>query len=192
MADMGYSYQPGGYGGQQQNGSQNGQSVSPQEALRVLSFRVPKRPQGAFTPGSLLPGAQAGGGMDASALNAIVGQLMQMMKPAGTMSQPSSPVSDGRPSGQSSVNFTPAGGAGSVVPQMPQTRGYQAPTFTPGGGDGESATDLFGNDIGRDAGGGSRQDVGAANNLSNTFSGWLDRERGQNGRGFDLSGLTRG
>lgn len=200
MADMGFSYQPGGDGGMQRPNGPGGQSVSPQEALRVLSFRVPKRPN-TFAPGSLLPGAPSGGGMDAGALSAIVGQLMKLMQPGGGGSADTFSAGLGRENamngrgGFQNMTFKPTGGAGSVVPQM-SPRPYQAPTFTPGSGEGKGVQDLFGNDVAQESGGGMKQDVGSVDagppDISNTFHNWLGGERDMNGRGFDLSGLMRG
>lgn len=179
---VGYDYQPRGTMRADQSG-QTGR-LTPQEAIRILSFRVPKRAPQAFTP--LVPQGsgqvQAGG----SALNTILRALMTSMDPQGGMDGPAESVVQQREMqpAASRLTFTPTGGAGSVVaPPTPST--YRAPTITPGDdGTGRGVRNLFGDLVTDDPTEGTKTTADDTQSLG-SFAGWLSRERDMNGRGAE-------
>lgn len=74
----GYSYQPGAQAMPQQGGSPR--ALSPQEAVRILSLRLPKHPQNSPVPAALLNSAGGGGSPD---LTALLRALMQARSDGG-------------------------------------------------------------------------------------------------------------
>ncbi len=182
MADFGYTFQPGGGNGRMTgtDGSGAGGNVSPQEAIRILSFRVPKQPMaGAIAPQALLPGATQQASQSAS-LNTIVSALMQAIKPSRTSTaQMPAMGGGGGMSSQQNISFNTGGGIGPVVP--PGTFQYPTPTFTPGGDatNRPSVTDLFGNDVSREGGGGMKEVTATGDG---SYSDWVNKENALNDR----------
>lgn len=76
----GYSYQPQGAASGQQVNAGQAATISPQEAVRILSLRLPKRLPNAPVPHSLLAGGGGGGVGD---LNAVIQRLMQAFGQSG-------------------------------------------------------------------------------------------------------------
>jgi hypothetical protein len=83
-ANLGYAFAPGA--DQQLPGGQNGQGrqgMSPQDAVKLLSLRVPERPAaGGIAPQALLQG-QGAAGMGGGGLQAIIRALMSMQGGGG-------------------------------------------------------------------------------------------------------------
>ena len=74
----GFSYDPSSQPMQQSGGSPR--TLSPQEAVRILSLRLPKNPQNSPVPQALL---QSAGGGATSNLTALLQALMQASRPEG-------------------------------------------------------------------------------------------------------------
>jgi hypothetical protein len=148
----GYTYQPAEQtqmGDQQQN-----TAVSPQEAVRILSMRLPKRMPNSPIPSSLLQ-SPGGGGMD------LTGFIRMLMQAAGTRDQ----VGPGGLGTDSGAIGGPVNGdaAGRVIPpphitigdrgnpqrlpdipgQRPQPPGDELPQMPSGLGGGQRGVPLF-------------------------------------------------
>jgi hypothetical protein len=132
MPEIGYSFAPGATSRPNQagGGSGNGYGISPQEAVRILSLRVPDRPSPtAIAPLPLLqsPGGAAAG---ASGLQSMIAALMQAFRPT-----PPIPRTPGDrvelPFGGPSDRMTPSipGGPGTEVPL--QQAGPPTPRIIP-------------------------------------------------------------
>lgn len=107
-SEIGYSWQVGAdnpEGGPNGQGGSGGRGISPQQAVKILSLRIPERPSPrGIAPQPLLTskGSAAAG---AQGLDLVVAALMQMFKPqtaSGAPQVPGAPVSrvpgpDGRP-----------------------------------------------------------------------------------------------
>jgi len=117
----GYSYQPEPTGlGQASDGNQTGAAISPQEAVRVLSLRLPKRLPNSPIPSSLLAGAGGQGSGGSSSLNVLLQALMQAFGQSGGAT------------GRQLVGPGPSQGmdAGlNTTPQYGDTAQVQAPTL---------------------------------------------------------------
>jgi hypothetical protein len=78
---IGYSFQPGVDTVSMGGGGASAPNISPQQAVKILSFRVPKAPLGGNTlaPRELLQSAGAAG-MPGGSLNALLSALAQLMQ----------------------------------------------------------------------------------------------------------------
>jgi hypothetical protein len=120
----GFSFQPAG----PQNGQGNSQqtaAISPQEAVRILSLRLPRNPQNSPIPSSLMAAAGGGG---TSNLTALLRQLMAQFGQKEYVGPSGPGIDTGEiKSSPTGGQFPPFGGSGFAPPP---------PRIVPGGGEG--------------------------------------------------------